>query len=221
MPSSLVDEFANLAEASTLERVKELLDSHQKAADILVMLQMGMEIVSRRYERGEYAVADMIVASDIFANALGILGLGPSRPRAGRMGSILIGTVYDGHELGKNLLGAILGAAGLRVIDLGVRVQPVDFQRAVRHYHPKFVGISCASSLGFQVMRYCVEAVRRADLRNEIRILVGGSACDESSAAWAGADVFCRTPREAVAYCRALRSKWTVIPGGSGHSPAP
>ncbi|MBP1626881.1 MAG: cobalamin B12-binding domain protein [Holophagaceae bacterium] len=221
MPRTLVDEFTSLEEAATLDRVRELLDGHQKAADILVMLQMGLEIVTRRYDRGEYAVSDMVMATEIFGRALGCLGLSPTRPRAGRMGSIVIGTVHDEHDLGKNLLGIILGASGLRVIDLGVRVQPVDFQRAVRHYHPKFVGISCASSLGFQVMRHCVEAIRRADLRQEIRIMVGGAACDENSSAWAGADVFCRTPREAVAYCRALRSRWKVIPGGPGHSPIP
>lgn len=211
MQPSLVEEFANLSEASILQGVEALAAQGQKPRDILAMLQMGMEIVSRRYDRGEYAIADLIMASELFVQALGLLGLSPNRPRAGRLGTLLLGGVHDGHELGKNLVGMVLGAGGLRVVDLGVRLGPLDFQKALRHYHPKFVGLSCTSTLGFETLKACVERIRNGDPKGEIRILVGGFACDEASAAWCGADVYCRTPREALLYCRAVRSRWKVL----------
>ena len=211
MSQALTDAMANLSAASVMAEVEALIAHTCKPMEILGFLQTGMNRVGRRFELGECAVSDVIAASDIFQEALEVLGLGKSPAKGNRLGTWVIGTVYDGHDLGKNMVCTALRAAGFRVFDLGVRVSGGDFVRAVRQHRPRFVGISCLSSQGFQEMKSTISAIRQVDHHRQIQVLIGGAACDAATAAFVEADLYCRTPGEAVTYCKALRSKWSVI----------
>jgi len=221
MSQFLIDALANLSTSTVMEEVGALSARNGRPLEILAILQEGMNQVGVRFERGEIAVSDVIAASQIFQEALDLLGLGTGPARASRLGSWVIGTVYDGHDIGKNLVRTALSVAGFRTFDLGVRVTATQFVRAVKQHHPKFVGMSCLSFQGFGEMKACITAIRLADPTRQLRIVIGGAACEESTAAFVGADIYCRTPREAVNYGKALRSKWTVISAAPGHSPIP
>nr|WP_320131329.1 cobalamin-dependent protein [uncultured Holophaga sp.] len=210
MPRFLVEAFASLDEDQVQEGIRRLLAEGQRPRDILAMLQMGMEIVSRRFDRGDYALAELFAGTALLHQGLELLGLSLTRPRAGRLGTLLLGSVHDRHDLGKNLVAAILGAGGVRVVDIGSELGPRELTRAVRRHLPAFVGLSCASSMGLPTLRACVEAAREAVAEGP-RILVGGAACLPQTAAWAGADIYCRTPGEALLYCRAIFSRWRVL----------
>ncbi|MEM1683445.1 MAG: B12-binding domain-containing protein [Ignisphaera sp.] len=118
------DSLANLELDSTLNLVNEALNNNINVKDIIDALAEGMKIVGERYEKGEYFVADLIVAGEIFKEVMNIL-----RPRiiaerkSQHIGRVVIGTVYgDVHDVGKNLVAIFLEAAGFEVIDLGVDV---------------------------------------------------------------------------------------------------
>ncbi|MEM2628120.1 MAG: cobalamin-dependent protein, partial [Ignisphaera sp.] len=138
------DSLANLELDSTLNLVDEALKSNVSVKDIIDSLAEGMKIVGERYENGDYFVADLIVAGEIFKEVMNIL-----RPRiiaerkSQPIGRVVIGTVYgDVHDVGKNLVAIFLEAAGFEVIDLGVDVPPQKFIEAVKQYKPDIVGMS-------------------------------------------------------------------------------
>ena len=63
--------------------------------------------------------------------------------RSGRKGKIILATVEgDIHEIGKNVLGMILSAAGWEVIDLGVNVPASAIIDAVNTSDSRLIGLS-------------------------------------------------------------------------------
>ncbi len=96
------------------------------------------QIVGERYEQGEYHISSLIIAGEIFREALEILGPKITRdlePTASE--TILICTVQgDIHNVGKDIAASLLRAHGFTVVDLGVDVGPkrvADEIESLRH----------------------------------------------------------------------------------------
>ena len=114
-----------------------------------------------------------------------------------------IGTVEgDLHDIGKNLVGAMLEGAGFEVVDLGVNVKPEAFVEVVREQN---VGLLCLSALlttTMLAMKRVIEAIDQAGLRDRVKILVGGAPVTPQFASEIGADGSGESAVEAVAVTR-------------------
>jgi len=168
-------------------------------------MRPGMEEVGKRFERGEYFLPELIVAADIFQGVLSRYVL-PLLPRESRfLGRVVIGTVRgDIHDIGKNLVAAMLRASGFEVIDLGVDVPPERFVEAVREYKPDIVGMSALLTTTMLEMRNVIEALRAAGFRDKVKVIVGGAPVTEDYAREIGADAYARDAVEAVRKCAEL-----------------
>jgi len=200
------DSLANLDLDSTLGYVGEALNNNIDVKSIVDALADGMRIVGERYEKGEYFVADLIVAAEIFKEAMAILKPRILEQRYARpLGRIVIGTVYgDIHSIGKDLVATFLEANGFEVIDLGVDVPPQKFVEAIKQYSPDIVGMSALLTSTMMHMKSVIDALKREGLREKVKIIVGGAPITEKFAREIGADAYGENAYKAVEICRKL-----------------
>jgi methanogenic corrinoid protein MtbC1 len=164
-----------------------------------------MNIVGSKFETGEYFVADLSYAGDIMGDAASALKPLLAGGSAARLGKMVLATVKgDIHDIGKNIVKAILEAGGIEVIDLGVDVAPTTIIEAVRKNGAKIVGLSGVLTVAIDSMKETVEAFKADGSRDQVKIIIGGNPVTESYCALVGADAWTLNAAESAAICR----KW-------------
>ncbi|MFH0915266.1 MAG: cobalamin-dependent protein [bacterium] len=198
--SPLAQALGDLDEATALRLVEEKLTSGQAALSVLEELQTGMAIVGKRFESGEYFLSELIYAADIFKKASAPLQESLASAVSATHGTLVLGTAKgDIHDFGKDIVATIMTSNGIRVIDLGVSVEPQAFAEAIDEHQAELVGISCLLTTVFDEMKETIATIRQAGLRDQVRILVGGGPVDQATCDYVGADVYCRTAQDGVA----------------------
>lgn len=74
MTHKLVEALSNLREGEVLAEIKELKERNVPLVEMIQLLQEGMSIVGSRFEAGEYYLSELILSSDIFKQAIDLLG---------------------------------------------------------------------------------------------------------------------------------------------------
>jgi methylmalonyl-CoA mutase cobalamin-binding domain/chain len=199
----LVVMLADLKEKEVINAIQELISKGEEPAKLLDVCQRGMELVGRRYETGEYFVADMLMAAEIFNKIMEMVG--PKLEKAGtkHLGIILLGTVQnDIHDIGKNIAKALLEAAGFDVHDVGVDVPPEKFVEGIKKIKPNIVGLSCLLTVAFESMKKTIDAIKKAGLRDSVKIIIGGAPVTETVMRYVGADAYTTSAAEGVEICK-------------------
>ena len=151
----------------------------------------AMAEAGRRFEAGEYFVPELLLAARAMKGAMELV-----RPRlsAGGVqpaGRVVLGTVQgDLHDIGKNLVAAMLEGGGFEVIDLGVDVKPEHFIAAVKDKKPHIVAMSALLTTTMRAMKTTIDALQQAGVRQHVKILVGGAPITSDYAQEIGADGF-------------------------------
>jgi 5-methyltetrahydrofolate--homocysteine methyltransferase len=159
----------------------------------------SLEEVGRRFETGEYFVPEMLVAAKAMQQALTVLrpllAQGGIQPR----GKVMMMTVKgDLHDIGKNLCNLMLEGAGYEVIDLGVNVPPEKMVAAIREHHPSLVGFSALLTTTMTMFKANLDALEKAGLRKQIKVMVGGAPVTQDYATRIGADGYAQDACAAV-----------------------
>jgi len=182
---------AKLARATTETALAAGVEPLKLIQDYMVP---AMDEVGRRFECSEYFVPELLLAARAMKAALELirplLVAGGVQP-AGR---VVIGTVKgDLHDIGKNLVSAMLEGAGFEVIDLGVNVAPEQFVAAVKINEPQIVALSALLTTTLAAMKATVDALKQAGVRERVKILVGGAPVTRRYAEEIGADGYSET----------------------------
>jgi len=153
-------------------------------------LGAGMRFVGERYERGEYFLSELIMASLTMTETLELLT--PERQAALEpIGSVVIGTVEgDLHDIGKNIVTSMLESAGFHVLDLGVDVAPARFVETVRTVAPDLLCLSTLLSVTIPKVGETIRALDAEGLRRGVKVLVGGRCLNRELAETLGADAY-------------------------------
>jgi len=123
-------------------------------------------------------------------------------------GTIVLGTVRgDQHDIGKNLVGAMLEGAGFEIVDLGVDVPPERFIAAVQEKGAQFLGLSALLTTTLPAMKKIVEASGEAGIRGCVKIVVGGAPVTSQYAEAIGADGYAENASAAVELVQRLLSE--------------
>jgi 5-methyltetrahydrofolate--homocysteine methyltransferase len=121
------------------------------------------------------------------------------------VGKVIMGTVKgDLHDIGKNLCVMMLRGAGFEVLDLGVDTSPDDFIEAVEEHSANLVGMSALLTTTMPNMGKTIEAFIDADLRDDIKIMVGGAPVTREFADDMGADAYGANAVECVDIAKQL-----------------
>ena len=193
-----------LAESLSRKAVKE-------GVDPVVALEEGLARALRevgdRFGRGDAFITELIAAAQAMEAGAGVLNEEITRRGASRkaIGRFLIGTVEgDIHSIGKNIVATMLSAAGFEVVDMGVDVKTEDFVERVRELEPDILGLSALMTTTMTKQREVIEALREADLRDRVKIIVGGAPVTEDWVEEIGADACGLDAGSAVQTARSL-----------------
>ena len=166
----------------------------------------AMAQVGRLYEEEEIFVPEMLLSARAMKAALEIIRPLLLASGAQPTGRVVIGTVKgDLHDIGKNLVAAMLEGAGFEVTDLGVDVAPEKFIAAIREKQPHVVGMSTLLTVTMPSIRTTIRAIEEAGVRDQVRIMIGGAPVTEEFAREAGADGYGENASTAVGVARRLR----------------
>jgi methylmalonyl-CoA mutase cobalamin-binding domain/chain len=124
------------------------------------------------------------------------------------LGRVVIGTVKgDLHDIGKNLVAAMLEGGGFEVVDLGVNVTPDTFIAAVKSKNANIVAMSALLTTTMPSMKSTIEAFKQAGLRDQVKILIGGAPITQKYADEIGADGYSDNAVTAVALAKQVITK--------------
>lgn len=164
-------------------------------------LTKGMENVGRRFQDREYFLADLMTATYIMEQAVKVIEakLEVEVGEAQLRGKVVFGTVQgDLHTIGKDITISLLRVSGYEVVDLGVDVSPEIFVQKVMEVRPDFVAMSALLLTTLPSMEDIVRALKKAGLRNEVFIMIGGATTTLDFANRIGVDAYCATAIEGV-----------------------
>ena len=207
MLNELRDALINLDIDKTLELVKKAIDQGFKPIEIINSMAEGMRVIGDMFERGDYFISDLIVASEIFKEVMKILEplVMKEKEVVKPIGRVILGTVEgDIHDIGKNLVATMLRVNGFELIDLGVDVPPQKFVEAVKQYNPDIVGMSALLTSTMINMKKVIEALEKEGLRDKVKVIVGGAPITEEFAKRIGADAYGENAIVAVDICKKL-----------------
>src|SRR5215467_13440214 len=125
------------AKAVTEQAIRDGIEPVKLIQDYM-MPAMGE--VGRRFECSEYFVPELLLSARAMKSALELLRPLLVKGGAQPTGRVVVGTVKgDLHDIGKNLVAAMLEGGGFEVIDLGVNVSPEQFIATVREKNAQIV----------------------------------------------------------------------------------
>lgn len=198
----IISLIENLGDEEELKKlISKALDEKIKPYDIIQYgLAAGLERVGKKYETREYFIADLIQAANLMNIAMEILEpIIENTSTEKTMGTVVLGTVKnDLHDIGKNIVKAMLKSAGFRVYDIGIDQHPSKFVEKAKEVDADIVGLSALLTSTLKGIDETVEEFKKAGLRDKVAIMVGGRPVTEEYALKAGADAYARDAREAV-----------------------
>lgn len=185
---------------ATIELVQAAVDAQVDANTIMQKgLIPAMSDVGRLYEQGEYFVPEMLISARAMKAGLEIIKPLLAGSDLKPAGTVAVGTVKgDLHDIGKNLVGIMLEGAGFSVHDLGTDVSPEQFIEAIRTNQVDLIGMSALLTTTMPMMETTTNAITRAGLRNQVKIIIGGAPITQAYADKIGADGFAPDASQAV-----------------------
>ena len=204
----LVGLIVGMDQCGSLAAVRQRLAGGEDPGRLMEECRTGMEQVGKMYERGEYFVTALIMAGEIFRQTADILlPLMTAAERQQDSRKVVIATVKgDIHDIGKNIVVSLLEARGFTVVDLGVDIDPEMIADAVVAERPDVLGLSCLLTTGFETLRETIELVRErtASWEQRLPVVIGGTAIDQHTAEYAGADGWCTDAADGIAVVLSL-----------------
>jgi len=169
-------------------------------------LRKGLDKLGQLFEKGEVFIPHLMLGAKVFSEGIEIL-----KPRMIKnqtsegLGTAVIGTVFgDLHDLGKNLVALMWNVSGFNVIDLGINVSAEAFLQAISEHKAKLLGLSALLTTTMMQQKNVIEALVRAKVRNQVKVIVGGAPVTAGWAEEIGADGFGKDAGEAVRVAKEL-----------------
>jgi corrinoid protein of di/trimethylamine methyltransferase len=169
-----------------------------------------MQIVGTKYEEGDLFIVDLMMAASSMKAAVELLEphISTEMKEKTSVGKVLIGTVEgDVHDIGKTIVATLLTANGFEVIDLGNEVPTSKFIEKVNELKPDIVGMSALLTTTMLKMKEVIETLEKSNLRDRVKVLVGGAPVTQEFALKIGADAYGKDAEKAVKLARELVSK--------------
>jgi len=150
----------------------------------------GMEVVGKKMQAGEYYIPEVLLSARAMKQASGIVKPILAASESVRpLGKVVIGTVKgDLHDIGKNLVIAMLEGAGFEITDLGVDVPTDKFVNTVKEAGADILGLSALLSITMLNMKEVVDLLEADGSRKQVKIIIGGAPASQKFADEIGAE---------------------------------
>ena len=114
-------------------------------------------------------------------------------------GNIVAGTVFgDIHSIGITMVAALARAEGFNVIELGVNIKAEHFVKAIKEHKAHILAMSALLTTTAPEQEKVIKLLKRENLRDKVKVAVGGGAITQDFADQIGADGYRPTAPMAV-----------------------
>jgi len=175
-------------------------DGKEKAyIGIVDGLALGMKVVGDKYEAKEYFLPEVLLSADAMYDGLNVLLPLIPKSEKGVAGTIVIGVVEgDIHDIGKNIVKAMLTAAGYDMYDMGRDVPTRDFVDKAKETKAQVVALSTMMSPTLLSMKAVEEALEKEGMKETTKTIVGGGTVTKEFQERIGADSYGKDAVDAV-----------------------
>jgi dimethylamine corrinoid protein len=188
--------------------VRNLINDGFSATEVVNALTDVLKEVGGKFENGELFLVHLVTAGDIAKRATTEVLEPLLKTTVGErkvLGKIVIGTVAgDIHDIGKNIVAVMFFSAGFNVFDIGKDVPVEEFVTKVKETDADIVAMSALLTTTLPAQREVIEALKKAGLREKVKVLVGGAPATAKWAEEIGADGYGEDPIEAVRVAKRL-----------------
>jgi 5-methyltetrahydrofolate--homocysteine methyltransferase len=168
-------------------------------------LTAGMQIVGEKFSTKEYFIPDMLASAEAVGEAMEILKPHLEAANVETKGKFVIATVKgDIHDIGKNIVAILLRGAGYEVNDLGIDVPTEKIIDVIKEEKPEFLGLSALLTTTMVVMKEIIDALEESNVRDNVKVLIGGAAVSDEYAEEIGADAYCMDGFQAITKLKAV-----------------
>ncbi|MEI6205439.1 MAG: corrinoid protein [Desulfuromonadales bacterium] len=167
-------------------------------------LSHGMARAGQLFEEEEYFIPELLMCSDAMYAGLDVLKPHLKKTTESR-GTVVIGVIEgDTHDIGKNMVRIMFETGGFNVIDLGRDVPPQRFVDTARDSKADIIALSTLMTTTMDGMGTVVKLLIDANLRDGVKVMVGGGPISPGFAKRIGADGYAVNAAEAVKIAREL-----------------
>ncbi len=170
------------------EEVRARLEAEGKPplAVIEGPLMAGMNVVGDLFGAGKMFLPQVVKSARVMKQAVAHLipyiEAEKLRTGATSKGRIVVATVKgDVHDIGKNIVGVVLGCNGYEVIDLGVMVPAEKILNAAREHGAQAIGLSGLITPSLEEMSHVAAEMQRQGF--ELPLLIGGATTSRAHTA--------------------------------------
>ena len=204
------EKFYEALSQGKMEEAKKLtqdaLDGGEPPEKVLKEgLIAAMERIGVKFKNGEIYIPEVLIAARAMHAGMAILKPALSQSGMAMAAKVVVGTVKgDLHDIGKNLVVMMLEGGGFDVVDLGIDVPAEKFIEAIRNHKPQIVGMSALLTTTMREMKTTLQAFEGANVRKQVKVIIGGAPVTEKYAKEIGADGYAPDAASAVDIVKSL-----------------
>lgn len=198
----LVSAVLSFDSQKVTDATRRALDLGVDPVDIIEQgLTKALRIVGKKYEDGEFFLMHLVAAAEPVQRVIKDI-LQPEmlkrKTEMKTLGKIVLGTVAgDIHDIGKNIVGAMLFAAGFEIYDLGKDVPTEQFVSKAKEQNAHIVGASALLSTCLPMQEEIVKGVIKAGFRDKVKLMFGGAPVTQEWTKEIGGDGYAEDAVEA------------------------
>lgn len=185
------------------EQIEKLLPERSFLELVAQAIIPALEISGDSFARGETFLPQLLLTADGARRAFDYLKRAlPSEAPQTRETVVLGAVAGDVHDIGKNIVKALLESYGYQIVDLGKNVSSERFIEAVKEHRAQVLGLSALMTTTMTEMAPIIEKIRKERL--PVSVIVGGAVLTKEYADSIGADAYVKDAAEAHSIIRQL-----------------
>jgi len=208
--------FKKLSEAVMAADSQAVLDAAkqviEKGIDPVEAIEKGLSkgaiAVGEKFDKMEIFLTGLMMAADAMKAGMDVLLPHISKEKIVKKGTVVSGTVKgDIHDIGKNILVALLRANGFDVYDLGVDVSTSKFIEEAEKVKADIITLSALMSSTIGGQKDVIDYLKETGKRENFIVMVGGGPTTREWVEEIGADGWAETATEAIKLASELIAK--------------
>lgn len=210
----LVDSILNGEGNKLKELIEKKLEEKKSFVEVVEeVVRPLMKSIGDLYEKNKIYLPQLLIAAKVVKE---IMEFFEDRIENQSKGSnsikVILATVKgDIHDIGKNLVAALMKSSGVEVIDLGRDVPTERILSAVKAEKPLLIGLSAMMTTTAPRVKEIAESLKNEGV--DIPIVVGGASMNEKLAKEFGADYYAHTAIDGLKILRSLINNENTLQG--------
>lgn len=192
--SAEMDKLIDIVITGKIKEAKDAtqacLDAGHSAKDIVFEgLSKAMAVVGDKYAAKQYYLPQVLLSANTLYQGLNLVLPLLEGDGGASKGTVVLAVVEgDVHDIGKNIVKAMLTGLGLTIHDLGKDVPVKDFIAKAKETGAQIIAESTLMTPTLAAMKEMESVLKEEGLKGKIKTMVGGGATSKEFADQIGAD---------------------------------